>query len=480
VLVDVHENIIYVADCGNHRIRVISLDGKVRTHAGHGVPGLGANLRFPRRLYKGHRGKYICVGIEKERFGVLDFAPYATHPVAATTISTSCIKSGDIIVADPQRNRILAISPERKSRMVAGGEKGFCNGDIESAKFRYPTAVVKAPNGTVYVTDTSNFVIREISLEGNVTTLAGREGERGFRDGEGKEALFDRPCGISIHNNALYVTDRHRIRKVDIKTGTLTTVTGTDSFGYKDGLAHEAMFNHPQGIDVASDGTVYVADTRNNRVRAISADGLYVSTVAGTGVPGFQDGVAVSEAQFHSPVHVLVDDHERIYVADCENHRIRVISPDGMVRTHAGHGVGANIHFPRQLYKGHRGMYVYMGLEKGRIGALDFAPYATEKLAPRQLYIVKKNYDGNETTPDGDAEGGYLEIREGDLLAPLSDEGQGAGASYNRYKDYGFFYFPAKKLRGWAPIEIMEPFDATDKMIKDTYDEEKETDKNSE
>lgn len=117
----------------------------------------------------------------------------------------------------------------------------------------------------------------------------------------------------------------------------MSVFAGTGTAGFNDGAAFAALFNHPTGIGFGPDGSLYVADMGNNRIRKISADGTTVSTVAGTGVAGFSDGPG-NLAKFRSPAGVAVDPAGVVYVTDRDNNRIRRISTSGIVTQWVGDG----------------------------------------------------------------------------------------------------------------------------------------------
>jgi sugar lactone lactonase YvrE len=181
--------------------------------------------------------------------------------------------------------------------------------------------VVVTDDGTLYVADNANHVIRKITPEGEVSTLTG--GAAGFADGNLATAQFRNPSGIAIDKKGnLYVADRlnHRIRKIDLAAGKVSTIAGAGSTGSRDGIAGEAQFNNPYGIEVDEDGVVFVADLNNNKIRMI--EGGTVSTIAGSST-GFMDGAGVI-ARFSSPTDLTVLDGV-VYVADLANHRIRKV-----------------------------------------------------------------------------------------------------------------------------------------------------------
>lgn len=130
-------------------------------------------------------------------------------------------------------------------------------------------------------------------------------------------------------------TSNHRVRKLT-PTGQLTTLAGDGTPGFADGPGATARFTNPQGVAVDTAGNLYVADAGNHRIRKISAAGV-VSTLAGEGSPAFSDGPGAT-ARFSTPVGVAVDGAGNLYVADRDNHRVRVVDPLGVVTTLAGTG----------------------------------------------------------------------------------------------------------------------------------------------
>ena len=213
---------------------------------------------------------------------------------------------------------------------------GYTDGTGTSAKFYNPTGVAVDGAGNVYVADLSNHRIRKITTSGVVSTLAG-SGTSGYTDGTGTSAKFSYPTGVAVDGAGnVYVADlfNHRIRKITT-SGVVSTLAGSAS-GYADGTGTSAQFSYPTGVAVDGAGNVYVADYNNHRIRKITTSGV-VSTLAGSGTPGYTDGTGTS-AKFSSPTGVAVDGAGNVYVADYNNHRIRKITTSGVVSTLAGSG----------------------------------------------------------------------------------------------------------------------------------------------
>lgn len=217
--------------------------------------------------------------------------------------------------------------------VIAGnGEIGTRDGDASRAQFSDPFGVAVGSDGTVYVADAGAAPrIRAISPDGLVSTLAG--GDAGFADGFGNAARFSTLSGLALDaHGTLYVADtgNNRIRRVT-RDGQVATLAGDGVAGYRDGAASQARFNGPIGVAVDAGGRVIVADTYNDRIRAIRPDGTVI-TLAGSADSGAADGVE-SMARFDTPCGVAVDAAGTIYVADTGNGLVREISPLGIVTT---------------------------------------------------------------------------------------------------------------------------------------------------
>ena len=255
------------------------------------------------------------------------------YPYAVAVDNAGCV-----YVADYANHRIRKIGVDGLVTTLAGsGVAGFLDGTGVGARFNFPSGVAVDASGNVYVADSGNQRIRKIAPDGAVVTLAG-SGTLGFADGSAASARFANPTGVAVDRAGnIYVGDsgNQRIRKIALH-GVVSTVAGSGTNGFADGLAGVAQFSGPSGVAVDGAGTVYVADYENNRIRKITAEGM-VGTVAGSGTNGYAEGVA-GLAMFSGPSGVAVDGDGTVYVCDSRNNRIRRVSPDGDVRTVAGSG----------------------------------------------------------------------------------------------------------------------------------------------
>lgn len=248
---------------------------------------------------------------------------------------------GNIYVADSNNHLIRKITPVGVVSTVAGnGGRGYVDhSNPLFAQFARPQGIVADPHGNLFIADTGNGSVRKISPTGQVSTVAG-SGFQGFQDGAGSIARFFSPAGIAVApDKGLYISDtgNYRVRSID-SLGQVSTLAGSIR-GYVDGPAAVAQFLEPTGIVRDGGGNLLVADRAAHAIRRISPAGA-VSTLAGTGTAGYLDGPAAT-AQFTSPAGLALDAAGNLYVTERDAHRIRRISPDGVVSTVAGTGLPA-------------------------------------------------------------------------------------------------------------------------------------------
>lgn len=240
----------------------------------------------------------------------------------------------------------LTLSPAQTVSTLAGsGSSGSADGTGILASFNNPGGIAVDASGNVYVADQSNHKIRKITAAGVVTTFAG-SGTPGNLDGTGTAASFNVPSGITIDATGnLYVADYygHTIRMITA-AGVVTTFAGSGTAGNTDGTGIAASFNHPADIAIDATGNLYVSDMYNNTIRKITPAGV-VTTLAGSGVMGSADGTGAA-ASFYQPLGVCCDLTGNVYAADYSNHKIRKITPAGVVTTVAGSGTNGGADGP--------------------------------------------------------------------------------------------------------------------------------------
>jgi DNA-binding beta-propeller fold protein YncE len=356
---------VYVADSGNQNIRKITSGGSVSTLAGTAgiagsTDGTGVAALFdqPQGIAVDGTGNVYVSDTDNSTIRKITAAGVVTTLAGAAgqtggsdgagssarfsyPLGLAVDTAGNIYVADYENSTIRKVTPGGSVSTLAGsaGNSGSVDGQGGSALFNHPNAVAVDGAGYVYVSDTSNQTVREISPGGSVSTLAGTAGIGGRADGTGAAARFFYPGGIaSTSAGVVYVADtgNHTVRAMD-SPGVVTTLAGSaGQQGDADGTGSQALFAYPYGVAVDGSGHLYVADSNNNTIRVVTTAGGSVSTLAGTGgIAGSADG-AGGAASFNSPAGVAVDAGGNVYVADSNNDTIRKIAPGGSVTTLAG------------------------------------------------------------------------------------------------------------------------------------------------
>jgi len=301
------EGQLAVVDFNNMRIRVLTSADKFRTIAGSGDHAWS------------HPGST------------------AKNSALENPVDVAFLPDGSFYIAALHEARILYVGLDGHISAVAGtGTEGFSGdgGLAADAELSEAAGITTDDAGNLYIADTQNHCIRQVSPDGQINTLAGH-GMAGYAgDGDDLDGvMFNTPERIKWWNGSLYVADsfNHAIRRLDLETREVESVAGIGVPGYSGdgGPASEATLNTPYGMDIAPDGTLYIADSGNNVIRRVDPDGT-ISTLAGTGIAGFtgDDGPAL-EATLSLPVDVLVEGSDPVtglYVADMRNGAIRYIS----------------------------------------------------------------------------------------------------------------------------------------------------------
>lgn len=355
---------LYSADSGNHTIRRITPEGDVTTLAGAAqesgsVDGSGAAARFNApfdiaagaagNLYVADSGNHTIRAISPSGevttlAGTAGSAGSADGSGAAARLNTpggiAASADGNLYVADSFNHVIRRITPAGEVTTLAGMAltSGSADGTATAARFNTPVGIAVDAAGNVYVADTGNHVIRRITPEGDVTTLAGTAGSPGSADGNGVDARLNTPFGVAVDAAGnVYVGDtgNYTIRKITA-AGTVTTLAGTaGNAGSVDGGAADARFHLPSDIATDGAGNVFAADTGNNAIRRISQSGNVATLAGSTTIAGSDDGSGAA-ARFSTPVGVAADASGNLYVADMGNHAVRKVTPAGTVTTLAG------------------------------------------------------------------------------------------------------------------------------------------------
>lgn len=253
-----------------------------------------------------------------------------------------------IYVSDQYNHRVRQFTVGGNISTVAGngtnGESGD-GGAATSAELSNPTAIAVDSSGNYYIVDAANCLIRKVTSSGTISTVAGNTNAScGFLGDGGAATLgqLQTPTAVAVDSAGnLYIADtgNFRIRKVTASNGYISTVAGNGLQGTSGdgGAATAARLNSPRGVAVDSSGNIYISDSGNNRIRIVS-NGT-ITTIAGTGTAGFSgDGGLAVNAQLYGPRGIALDGAGNLYVTDYTNSRIRKVATNGIITTLAGNG----------------------------------------------------------------------------------------------------------------------------------------------
>lgn len=260
--------------------------------------------------------------------------------------------SGNLYIAERYGHRIRKVNAFTRiiSTIAGNGLQGF-SGDSSSAtlaKLNSPNAICVAKNGDVYISDCNNHRIRKINIvTGTISTVAGT-GTAGFGgdDSLAINAQLNNPVDIKLDtSNNLYIVDQgnNRIRKLNLVSGVITTICGTSTkaFGGDNILATLSQLNQPAGLCSDKYGNIYIADNSNHRIRKVDKNSGIITTVAGNGIKGYAgDGNLAINAQLSSPYSVNIDTAFNMFIAEVGNNCIRKVNlNNGIISTIAGNGI---------------------------------------------------------------------------------------------------------------------------------------------
>ena len=265
----------------------------------------------------------------KDSLAVLDSLPSFNSPAGVAVDA-----QGNVYVADYGNNLIREITPAGVVSTLAGsGNGGYIDGTGVLSSFTQPAGIAIDPSGNLYIADSGDDLIREVTQAGVVTTIAGRD-STGFINGLADSAAFFDPLGLAVDaNDNIYVADAGNDLIRLISAGNVTTFAGTINTGSSTQLS---PFNNPTGIAIDATGNLFIANYLANNILKVTPAGA-VTTYAGTGATGAANGPAAS-ATFYYPNSIAVDAADNVYVADGVNNLIRKISAGGLVSTLAGSG----------------------------------------------------------------------------------------------------------------------------------------------
>jgi sugar lactone lactonase YvrE len=291
-------------------------------------------------------GTIVTVAGTSRLYRVASSSAATDAPFSYFLGSVAVSPRGYAVIADAGSHRVWKLTSTGFLVPLAGtGKQGFSGEDAPArqALLNHPYSVAIGADGCAFVADSDNHRIRKIDRKGRITTFAGT-GTPGFSGdgGPAAQAALNFPLGLATDTvGNLFVADtrNRRIRRID-RRGIITTIAGNGQSGYpKEGaLALQSPLDRPEAIAIDPEDHFYLADGPHNCIRKVNDTG-HLITIAGTGDAGYSgDGKLAVDAQFRGPKGLAFDSHGNLFVADTYNHAVRKITPSGYIQTIAGTG----------------------------------------------------------------------------------------------------------------------------------------------
>jgi len=327
----------------------------MRSVAGNGTPGfsgdgglaLAASLNEPKNLCLDGHGNVLLADSENHVIRKVDRVSGTIQTVAGGFALTSAQGRGaeqaTLSVDDPfSDGTVTADKAFAQQADLSGTVRYVVNGIGVAKRFtgdggpalkallNFPTAIAVDQDGHLYIADTMNHRVRRVDAKtGLISTLAGVGQPRFSGDGgPSVNAGLNEPAALAVHGTRVYIADQsnNRVRMIDVATEIITTVAGTGLAGCNgDGMpATEASLAGPSGLAVGMDGTLYIADTFNGRIRAIHPTTGIITTVVGDGAEyRYQGPMEASSTSLSRPSGIAVDSEGNVVITDSDNHLVR-------------------------------------------------------------------------------------------------------------------------------------------------------------
>lgn len=413
---------LFIADSVHARVRRVDTMGIITTFAGgaaccsyaDGIPATSATLSIVEGLAVDVQGNLFIADSRRHVIRRVDTAGIITTvagngllgfsgdggPATSARLNApygvAVDGAGNLYIGEENNHRVRRVDALGIITTLAGnGIRGFGGdgGPATSANLDSPRTVAADAAGNVFIADTMNHRIRWVDLDGVIRTVAGNGSDVFSGDGgPATSASIGDPFGVAVDAaGTLFIadTDNNRVRMVDA-AGTITTAAGNGMafFSGDDGPATNASLYYPQGLAVDLAGNLVIADTSNHRIRRMDAAGS-ITTIAGDGTPDFSgDGGPAISASLSSPSGMAIDGGGNLIIADSGNHRIRRVDAAGSIATIAGDGTRG--------FSGDGGPATGASLNSARAIALD---------AQNNIFIADSN---NYRIRRVDAAGGSL------------------------------------------------------------------------